>query len=85
MKKILFLSTILFYAISFAQINGYNDLGVLLTNQNKQSTARTMAMKNAFGALGGDLSSFAINPAVAAIYNTSSAAMTLNYTNLDFE
>lgn len=89
MKK-LFIA-ISFIAISsqiFAQIQGYQDLGVALSNNNKQTTARSMGMKNAFGALGGDLSAIAINPASTAVFNNSLAAITLGFSdkniNADF-
>lgn len=65
----------------YAQIKGYQDLGVSLSNYNKQTTARSMSMKNAFGALGGDLSAIAINPAATAIFNRSSVSMTLGLSN----
>lgn len=83
MKKVLFIIILLISVVSNAQIQGYNDLGVLVTTQSKQTTARTMAMKNAFGALGGDLSAISINPAGTAVFNNSVASMTLGYSNLD--
>jgi hypothetical protein len=81
MKKILFIINFLVIVVVNAQIQGYNDLGVLMTNQNKQTTARTMSMKGAFGALGGDLSALSINPAGAAVFNYSAFAMTMGYNN----
>ena len=44
-----------------------------------QGTARFRAMGGAFGALGGDMSAVNINPAGAAIFNTSLASITLGY------
>jgi hypothetical protein len=84
MKKISLLVFLITSSFSFAQIQGYGDLSVKLTNENKLGTARSMSMKNAFGALGGDLSAIAVNPAGTGVFNQSSASMTLNYSNLDF-
>ncbi|MFP4846659.1 OmpP1/FadL family transporter [Winogradskyella sp. PE311] len=42
-----------------------------------QGTARFRAMGGAFGALGGDISSISINPAGSAIFNNSSASLSL--------
>jgi hypothetical protein len=82
MRKILFLISFLIIQSLFAQIKEYNELGVLLTNNsNKQTTARSMSMKGAFGALGGDLSSLSINPAGAAIFNHSAASLTVGYSD----
>ncbi len=84
MKKISLFIFLIAYAFSYAQIQGYDDIGVILTHENKSGTARTMSMKNAFGSLGGDLSAIGINPAGLGVFNQSSASMTLNYSNLDF-
>ena len=47
-----------------------------------QGTARFRAMSGAFGALGGDLSAFGINPAGSAIYTNSHASLSVsNYNN----
>jgi len=46
-------------------------------------TARFRAMSGAFGALGGDMSAVSINPAGAAVFNNSHAAITLLTTNVD--
>lgn len=62
-----------------AQILGYTDFGVLLSNEELNGSARTMAMKNSFGALGGDLSAIAINPASGSIFNNSAASFSLGY------
>lgn len=68
---------------SNAQVLGYEDIGVLLSSENKQTTARTMAMKNAFGALGGDLSALSINPAGAAIFSHSVASISMGNNHID--
>lgn len=67
----------------FGQVAGYGDLGVLVSQNSKQGTARSMAMKDAFGALGGDLSALSINPAGSAVYSTSSGGITLGYNELE--
>ena len=71
MKNTIFIFSLFTTFIVNAQVLGYLDFGVLATDENLQSTARTMAMKNAFGALGGDVSATVINPASAAVYNYS--------------
>lgn len=46
-----------------------------------QGTARFRGMSGAFGALGGDMSSVNINPAGSAIFNSSSASLSLGLFN----
>jgi len=46
-------------------------------------TARYIGMSGAFGALGGDISAMAINPASSAVFLSSSATATLSYRSLD--
>lgn len=82
MKKVFLIVSILVGFYSNAQILGYTDFGVLLGNENLQGTARTMAMKNSFGALGGDLSAIAINPASGSIFNNSTAAFSMGYESI---
>lgn len=88
MRKITFVFSLFISLFTHAQILDYNDLGILLATENTQGTARTMALKNAFGALGGNLSAIAINPAGAAVYNYSTVSFTLgstkNKTQADF-
>ena len=50
----------------FAQ--DFND-ALRYADDNLQGTSRFQAMGGAFGALGGDLSAFAHNPAGSAVYN----------------
>lgn len=50
----------------------YNDL---------KGTARSVSMGGAFGALGGDVSGIAINPAGIGVYTKSEVVTTLNFTN----
>lgn len=84
MKKTLLIISLFIGLIANAQILGYEDIGVLLSSENTQGTARTMAMKGAFGALGGDLSAIAINPASGSIFNNSAATFTLGYEGNNF-
>ncbi len=85
MKIILTSLSIFFGLITSAQVLGYSDFGVLLSNENNMGTARSMALKESFGALGGDLSAITINPAGAAIFTTSTGSFTLGYDNLDLD
>ncbi|NNK39417.1 MAG: transporter, partial [Winogradskyella sp.] len=48
-----------------------------------EGTARFKAMGGAFGALGGDLSAININPAGAAVFNSSQASLSLGVFNKD--
>ena len=48
-------------------------------------TARSVAMGGAFGALGGDISGIAINPAGIGIYKTSEIVTTMNFRNNNIE
>lgn len=53
----------------------YVDQALLFSEQYFGSTARSKAMGNAFGALGGDFSSLSINPAGIAIYRNSEISL----------
>ena len=84
--KIIFTSlSILFGIITNAQVLGYSDFGVLLSNENNMGTARSMGLKESFGALGGDLSAIAINPAGAAIFTSSTGSFTIAYNTLNLD
>ncbi len=69
MKKIL-LSLSLAAAAVLAAAQDYTD-ALLLSESNYYGTARSVAMGNAFTALGGDLGSIGINPAGSAVNNYS--------------
>lgn len=74
MKKLVYTVSILLIACSaFAQ-----DLTDALrySNYKINGTARSAAMGNAFGALGGDFSSLSINPAGAAVYRSGEFTFT---------
>ena len=68
MKKLLLLLTLLFSTFIYSQSLGYNDLGILFSGDEYNGTARYNSMSGAFGALGGDLSAVAINPAGTAVF-----------------
>ena len=72
MKKII--ASAIFFATVFAtnsQSLGYQDLGILFSQNDNNGTARFSAMGGAFGALGGDISSININPAGLSVFNNS--------------
>jgi hypothetical protein len=77
MKKIVYTISILLIACgAFAQ-----DLTEALrySNYHLSGTARSAAMGNAFGALGGDFSSLSINPAGAAVYRSGEFTITPSF------
>lgn len=69
---------------AYSQSLGYNDLGILFSKDDNYGTARFEAMSGAFGALGGDISSFSINPAGSAVANKSTFAATLGNRNTEY-
>lgn len=83
--KQLFITAILFAVAftSFSQNLRYQDLGVLFSQDDKNGTARFMAMSGAFGALGGDVSSMNINPAGLSVFNYSMFTGTFNSKSQD--
>ncbi|WP_298782194.1 OmpP1/FadL family transporter [uncultured Polaribacter sp.] len=84
MKK-LYIIAILF-AVTFtsnSQSLGYQDLGVLFSQNDNVGTARFASMSGAFGALGGDVSSININPAGLSVFNNSLFTGTFNSRNTD--
>lgn len=54
-----------------------------LSYSDLKGTARSVSMGGAFGALGGDISGVAINPAGIGVYTKSEIVTTLNFTNVD--
>ena len=77
MKKLLYTISIVLIACSaFAQ-----DLTDALrySNYHMSGTARSAAMGNAFGALGGDFSSLSINPAGLGVYRTGEFTLTPSF------
>ena len=82
MKKILL--TVFTIAVMIGAASAqYVDQTLIFSQQNFGSTARSKAMGNAFGALGGDFSSLSINPAGIGIYQSSelSLSTSLNINN----
>ncbi|MCF4102331.1 outer membrane protein transport protein [Gillisia sp. M10.2A] len=77
MKKI-YTTAIALLAMAVSQAQDITD-AVRYSQNELNGTARFRAMSGAFGALGGDLSAIAINPASSAVYLNSSASFTLNY------
>ncbi len=89
MKKLFFtlIACISITTIASAQ---YVDNALIFSQQYYGSTARSKAMGNAFGALGGDFSSLSINPAGIGIYqrgelSTTMSAMNLNSTESTYQ
>ncbi|WP_111706632.1 OmpP1/FadL family transporter [Lutibacter citreus] len=84
MKNIILSAVVFCIAlISNAQTLGYNDLGVLFSNESINGTARYNAMSGAFGALGGDLSAIETNPAGAAVFMNSEFSLTFAADNIE--
>ncbi|GAA4646371.1 outer membrane protein transport protein [Pontixanthobacter gangjinensis] len=52
------------------------------THSELTGTARYMGMSGAFGALGGDISAMALNPASSAVFLSSTATVSLGYRNM---
>ena len=77
MRKLYFTVILLVGFLSIASAQ-YIDNALLFSEQNYGSTARSKAMGNAFGALGGDFSSLSINPAGIGIYLRGEVSATLN-------
>jgi long-subunit fatty acid transport protein len=81
MKKNLILYSLLF-SIGILQAQDIVD-GLRYSNDLTTGTARFNAMSGAFGALGGDLSAIAINPAASAVFLDNSASFTLSVDAID--
>ena len=76
MKKFYFLVVTI---LSFASIQSQNLTDALrYSTENLNGTARFNALSAAFGALGGDISSIAINPAGSAVFINSAGSATLS-------
>ena len=70
---------------SYSQSLGYQDLGVLFSQNDEIGSARFTAMSGAFGALGGDVSAINVNPAGIAVFNSSSFSGTFNSRNSNID
>lgn len=80
MKRIFILALLSASFIGSALAQGEMD-AFNLSYYGLKGTARSVAMGGAFGALGGDISGIAINPAGIGVYTTSEIVTTLNFTN----
>ncbi len=79
MKKALYF--IIIGLLSFPLLKAQNlDDAIRFNKRELSGTSRSLGMANAFGALGGDLSSLSINPAGIATYRTSEFAFTPSIT-----
>jgi len=84
MKKIIaLLAFTLINLTSYAQALGYQDLGMLFSQDDNNGTARFIGMSGAFGALGGDISTININPAGISVFKNSLFSGTINSRNTD--
>lgn len=79
MKKIFSIGLLCLSISLSAQTLSYGDLGVLLSNENINGTARFNALSGAFGALGGDVSAIDINPAGAAVFRSSEFTASMSF------
>lgn len=85
MKKITFILALVCVNLGLsAQSLGYEDLSILFSQDEKNGTARFVAMGGAFGALGGDVSSLNINPAGLTIFTSSALSASLGSRNTDY-
>jgi len=87
MKKLLFLFAGLLFSWVITAQNienqaiSYSDAALLFSSEEDNGTARYNAMGGAFGALGGDFSATAINPAGTAVFKNSSFGITFGLRN----
>lgn len=72
--------------VSLGSIKAQNAMDAYrYTKNDLTGTARSVAMGGAFGALGGDISGIAINPAGIGVYRSSEIVTTLNFQNTKTE
>lgn len=84
MRKLFLLSVLAFSIVGVAQAQGEID-AFKLSRNDLTGTARSVSMGGAFGALGGDISAIAINPAGIGVYRSSEIVTTLNFQNTKTE
>jgi hypothetical protein len=77
MKKIIAILSFVLIFVSYSHAQGEVEAGRMSRN-DLYGTARGMAMGGAFGALGGDLTGVAINPAGIAVYRSSEVVGTVD-------
>lgn len=80
MKRKLLLVSAFILSLSAANAQEVMDAGKL-SRTELTGTARAMSMGGAFGALGGDITAIAINPAGIGVYQSSEIVTTLNFQN----
>lgn len=86
MKKITFILALVAVNLGLSgQSLGYEDLSILFSQDERNGTARFVAMGGAFGALGGDVSAININPAGLTIFSVSSLSASLGTRNTDYK
>jgi len=80
--KIKFLSILAILGISTGYMFAQGEMDAYkMSRTDLTGTARSVAMGGAFGALGGDISGIAINPAGIGVYKSSEVVTTLNFQN----
>ncbi|NDW10412.1 OmpP1/FadL family transporter [Dysgonomonas sp. 520] len=82
--KRFFISVIALSTMTYALAQGEFD-AIKLAKSEQTGTARAMGMGGAFGALGGDPTGVAINPAGIGVYTKSEIVTTMNFSNNKFE
>ena len=80
MKKLYIILFALCGLVSYSSAQ-YVDNALLFSQQSYGSTARSKAMGNAFGALGGDFGSLSINPAGIGIYQSGEVSTSISLFN----
>lgn len=75
MKKAIYISLLVLLSASYSAAQNIDD-ALRFNKRELTGTSRSLGMANAFGALGGDLSSLSINPAGIAVYRSSDFAFT---------
>jgi len=81
-KLILIITVLLAATVSYGQ----GEIDVLRMSRNDlNGTARGIAMGGAFGALGGDVTGIAINPAGLGVYRSSEVVGTMNFSTTAIE
>lgn len=80
MKKITSILSLFF--LLAASLSAQSEIDALRFSRGEPfGTARFMSMGGAFGALGGDMTAIAVNPAGIAVYRTSEVSGTLHFMN----
>lgn len=86
MKRITFILALAMTNLGLsAQSLGYEDLSILFSQDERNGTARFVAMGGAFGALGGDVSSININPAGLTIFSHSMLSASFGTRSTDYK